>query len=236
MERGAYNEILIESIPKQTIRRIRRLVEIAANAEKVDEHGNWEFGAEFDKKGRGFALNWDVYAYGYDMHNGRFLVIVQIRQYSKSTTNGYPRIRKSYFLLGRNEDDTVFAHPVESRVIHDAIKKGKNVIVAAQTWIFGCDYRKVIRHGDVALVPLSRKPIDGLEVNTVKMILQPDGGTASHHLTADKIIVKGDTIYALNPYMRHEPGVHPDVDGEGWFKISIGKRGRFHDFAAPTID
>ena len=235
--RGTYNEIVFSSIPQPTQKKIQKLVSAAADAQKVDEHGNWEFGAEFDSKGRGSSLNWDVYAFGSDIHSRRFLAVIQVRQYVKARRNYYPSIRKSYFLLGRNEDNSVFAHPVESRVIHSAVKNGKNnkgVLVAVQSWIFGTDYRTVIRHGDVALVPLSRKP-QGESVMNPDIVLQPEDGSASHRLTAAELRVNGN-LYANNPHLVHEPGVHPDVSGIGWFKVVIGKRANFYDFAAPTID
>jgi hypothetical protein len=226
--RDHYGALILESLSPQTTRQIHNLVNAAAKADKVDEHGNWDFGFEFDNKKRGWALNWDCYGFGKDIHTKKFLAVIQIRQYIKRSKNGYPNIRKSYFLLGRNEDNSVFAHPVESRVIHNAIRKGQDVVKSVQDWIFGCDYAKVIRQGDMALVPVKR-PMG--EVETMDTIILE----GSHVMLADEIRRNGG-FYALNPRMEHIPGTHPTVEGEGWFKVIVGKRSTFWSFAAPTID
>ena len=44
--RGSYNEILLESINKETKKKILNLMKEASNANKIDEHGSWDFGAE----------------------------------------------------------------------------------------------------------------------------------------------------------------------------------------------
>lgn len=229
MKRGTYGEISLSDLNPSTAKQVRNLVKAAANAQKVDEHGNWDFGLEFDEKGRGSALNWDLYAVGRDLHSKRTLAVIQIRQFERRHKNWYPSIKKSYFLLGRNEDDTVFAHPVESRVIHNAIKRNDDVVQAVQKWIFGADYNKVVRQGDVALVPMSRRPnAPTAASNTV--LLQD-----SHELVADAILENGN-LYALNPSITHLPGTHPHFDLSGWYKVIPGKRADFYKFAAPTID
>ena len=58
-QRGRYGEIT--AIPGKEQKMIDNLVDGAKNAAKIDEHGAWEFGAEFDDKGRGEAINLDVY-------------------------------------------------------------------------------------------------------------------------------------------------------------------------------
>jgi hypothetical protein len=219
----------MSSLNAKTAKQVRNLVKLAANAQKVDEHGNWDFGLDFDRKGRGSALNWDLYAVGRDLHTRKTLAVIQIRQFVRQSKNWYPNIKKSYFLLGRNEDNTVFAHPVESRVIHAAIKKDADVIQAVQRWIFGTEYNKVIRQGDVALVPLTRKP-NAPTVESNQVLLQD-----SHELVADEILENGH-LYALNPAIIHLPGTHPNYDLSGWYKVIPGKRADFYKFAAPTID
>ena len=225
IERGIYNEIKAVSprIRKQTTNLINGV------RENVDEHGAWEFGAEFDKKGRGETLNWDLYAHGRDYHTRKFLAVIQVRQWHKATRRGYPRIRKNYFLLGRNEDNTVFAHPVQSRVIHSAIKNGQNVIRSVQRWIFGCDYEKVVRQGDVAFVPMKRVPAAADTVEQTEVTI-----AESHEIIADEIRENGDYIYVRNPTSTHP--THPEVEVEGWFKVVVGRRARYWKFAAPTAD
>ena len=228
MSRGSYNEILTKSLNPATRKQIVNLVNAAKQAKKIDEHGNWEFEASFDGKGRGYATNWDLYGYGRDIHNKKLLAVIQIRRYVREKKNWYPSIRKNYFLLGRNEDGSVFSHSVESRTIHAAINSGKEVVKACQDWIFQVDYRKVIRQGDIALVPV-RKALG--EITTEKTVILQD----SHLLYADEIFSNG-TIYALNPYLVHQPHVHPDIKAQGLYKIVVGQRAAYWRFAAPTID
>jgi len=231
-KRGTYGEL--KSVPERDMKMIRNLVNGAAQADKVDEHGAWEFGCEFDNKGRGSALNWDVYGYGRDRHDRRFLAVIQVRQFVRQRKNWFPQIRKSYFLLGRNEDKSIFAHAVQSAVVHRAIRDNADVVRRVQKWIFGCDYERVIRHGDIALVPLSRQPAAPV-VDTDTLAIGPSDNSASHELSADEIRQNGN-LYAKNPHLTHAPGTHPDVAGAGWYRVMIGRRAATYDFAAPTID
>ena len=156
------------------------------------------------------------------------MCVIQIRQASRRARKHFLNIRKSYFLLGRNEDESVFAHPVESRVIHQAIKRKVNIILAIQNWIFKCDYTKVIRQGDIVIVPMKKHP-EAKELESPVLIEE------SHEISADRIIQNG-SYYALNPVLIHLPGVHPSIKGTGWYKIVVGKRSEYWRFASPTID
>lgn len=230
VQRGFYSEIKMSSLNEKTRKQVNNLFNDVLKSEKIDEHGSWEFGCDFDSKGRGASLNWDLYGVGRDVHSKRLLIVIQIRQFVRRRKNYYAEIKKSYFLIGRNEDNTAFAHPVESRVIHSAINKGVDVVRSVQNWIFGCDYLKVIRHGDLALIPVSRvSHADSADFDS-KLIQD------SHLLSAKEIRVYGGYLYAKNPFLTHLPGTHPDVTGDGWFKVVVGKRSDFYDFAAPTVD
>lgn len=229
-KRDAYNAIMMSSVNIATRKQVNNLFDEVCKSDKIDEHGNWEFGSEFDRKGRGYAINYDFYAIGRDYFTKRLMFIVQVRKYEKRYRNGFGNIQKSYFLCGRNEDDTAFAHPVESRVIHSAIAKGNDPIRAVQNWIFGSDYTKVIRQGDLCFLPLKKKPVANEDLGN-HLVLQ-----GSHELHAIKIMRKDGMIYAENPELFHLGGVHPAQYELGWYKIVIGKRGNYHDFATPTID
>lgn len=229
IQRGLYNEIKLSSLDAELREQVMELMADAQSSAKVDEHGNWDFGIETDRKGRGSALNWDLYGVGHDVHTGALLIVIQIRQWRKTRTNGYPEVRKNYFLVGVNEDGSSFAHPVESRVIHAAIKADRDVILAVQNWIFGGDYARMIRHGDLALIPCSRRP-SAPTANRRKMVLE-----GSHELSATAIRQNGN-LYAKNPTLTHTPGTHPTVRGEGWHRVVVGNRAHFWKFAAPTID
>ena len=227
-KRGIYGEILLPSLTPQIEEEVKNMVDLVTKAIKIDEHGSWDFKAEFDYNGSGSALNWDLYAYGTDYHSKETLCIIQIRKYRKAKRNYFPEIRKNYYLIGKNEDDSMFAHPIESRVIHHAIKKGVDVILAVQNWIFQCDYKKVIRQGDIALVPI-RKPCGKL-LETKEAIIEN-----SHHLVADEIYENGFS-YVKNPTVNHIPCTHPQISGSGWFKLIVGQRASYWKFAAPTVD
>ena len=145
VKRGQHGEII--QMPDAIRKKANKLLDKVQNAKKVDEHGNWEFGlldSNFNK-GMVHSINYDFYGVGYDLHNNKFLAVIQIREFYRHKSSYYPQVRKNYFLLGKNEDGHCFSHPVESRVIHSAINKDKDVIKAVQDWIFGVDYSKVKR-------------------------------------------------------------------------------------------
>jgi hypothetical protein len=100
------------------------------------------------------------------------------------------------------------------------------VVTAVQSWIFGTDYAKVIRQGDLCLIPV--RSVKGVQVAS-ELILQ-----SSHRLCADKIHKNGD-FYAVNPRLYHLNGTHPTLNLEGKYKVVIGKRASFWSFAKPTI-
>lgn len=230
--RGNYGQLLQNTIEPKTLKTCLNLFKDVCNSDKIDEHGNWEFGAEFDSKGRGYAINWDIYAIGKDTFSKKILMVIQIRKWEKRSRNGFASVKKSYFLLGRNEDNTAFAHPVEARVIHHAIKVDDDIIKAVQRWMFGISYEKIIRQGDLGLLPVSIKSnMQNASSTLSEVVLQE-----SHHVYAEKIIESDNFIYALNPRMVHIPKTHPEISHKGWAKVITSRRGNFHSFAAPTID
>ncbi len=230
MERGQYGEIQRGTIRPQTLKTLDRLLRGASRSEHIDEHGGWVFDCDFDRHGRGHATNYDYYGYGRDCHSRRLLAVIQIRRFTRQRKNGWGNQRKSYFLIGRNEDETYFAHPVSAGVIHSAIKSGRNVVRACQDWIFGGDYGRMVRQGDFAFLPV-RKPGADAQCVAPARILQE-----SHYLIADEARKNGH-LYAKNPSLYHLPGTHPDLENlPGWWRLIEGRRGRFWSFAAPTVD
>lgn len=228
--RGRYGEIPIYTLDTETRKRISALVEAAATAAKVDEHGTWSFGVTaLNRRGtRWAALNWDLYGHGHDAHSGELLVVVQIRQAVRGRR--WTRIRKSYYLIGENEDGSTFAHPVSAMCVHAAIRAGRDVVKATQDWIFDCDYGQVRRQGDLALIPLRRAC--GERTPLRSMVLED-----SHALEASEIRFGTEgVVYAKDPTLIHLPGAHPTVTADGWHKIVSGRRASFWTFAAPTID
>ncbi len=230
IQRNYFNAIVLSSVDAETRSAVRKLVECASNAAKVDEHGSWDFGIDSNRKrSRWTALNWDLYAFGSDIHSGKLLIVIQIRR--SSTERGrYVNVRKNYFLVGTNEDDSTFVHPVESAVVHAAIRKGKDVIRAVQDWIFGGDYAGMLRQGDLALIPMRRRPAKDSRIAKRTMTIE-----GSHELKASSIWHNGG-LYAEDPTLTHTPGTHPVVAAQGIYKIVVGKRASFWQFAAPTVD
>jgi len=231
IQRSTYSEIVLSSIDPELKRQVVDLIERASSADKVDEHGSWDFSAAFDKKGRGQAINWDLYGVGYDCHSGHLLIVLQVRKYSKQHKNWFPSIRKNYFLVGTNEDGSTFAHAVSHAPIFAAIRAERDVIRAVQNWIFGGDYCGMIRHGDLALIPMKARPAGTKGQLRRSAVLEE-----SHELSATQIAHVENRIYAKNPTLTHLPGQHPTVTATGWYRIVVGKRAEFWKFAAPTID
>ena len=230
-QRGEYGEISFESLSKATQEEVRQLVDKAGSAGHIDEHGSWEFGVDYDhKRGECSSLNWDLYGIGFDCHTGQLLALIQVRQFYRKKAGYWPQIRKNYFLLGVNEDASVFAHSVSANFVHAAIRKGADVIKRVQDWIFEGDYSGMLRQGDIALMPCSRRP-SAPKIPKRTMLLMD-----SHRLKGN-VIRQDKTIYAKNPNLIHIPGTHPEVQGENrWYKIVIGKRADCWKFAAPTVD
>lgn len=228
MKRGTYGELVSSELEPGVLSEVRAMVKEASSADKVDEHGSWEFGAAFDRKGRGESLNWDIYGVGYDVHSGQLLAVIQVRQFRRTK---YTQVRKNYFLIGRNEDGQTFAHAVSHAPIFAAIKGGRDVLTSVQDWIFGGDYGRMVRQGDIALIPMKSRP--GGTKGQLKRVAVLEG---SHALRADQIAEVDGRVYAKNPGLTHLPGTHPYVQAEGWVRIVVGKRAEFWKFAAPTVD
>ncbi len=228
--RGRYGEIPLYALDAETRSQVAALVEAAAGAAKVDEHGSWDFGiASLNRRGtRWQALNWDLYGYGRDAHTGALLAVVQVRQAVRGRR--WIRIRKNYYLLGTNEDGSTFAHPVSAMCVHHAIRAGQDVVRRVQDWIFGADYGQVRRQGDIALIPMRRAC--GERTPLQMMVLED-----SHELQASEIrFGAGGVVYAKDPRLTHLPGAHAPVAADGWHKIVSGRRAAFWKFAAPTVD
>ena len=197
-----------------------------------DEHGGWQTRCNFDDKGRGEAINVDIYGIDYSQK----LYVIQVRQFIRERKSYFPQLRKSYFLIGYNENGNPFAHSLPAATIHAAIKRDpspESPVRAAQAWIWKVkegQLPQILRNGDVALIPISKVPQKDIIVESgMKRIID------SHWIYSKEIRVNGAT-YALNPTLRHLKGQHPTQKGKGWFKVMVADRASFHDFARPTID
>ncbi len=251
INRDQYGALVIgrsEGARRSRIARALRGVEqvlAELQAGNADEHlaPAWEVGKAFDRRGRGEAVN--VSIYGFDLVDRQPLGVVQVRQFRRTSYQARHdlggSVRKNYFLVGRNEGTgTPFSHPIESRVVHAAVARDpspRSPVTAARAWIFAVPADKlgrVLRHGDVAAIPVRALPRGERRV-----ISDAPAGTRvidSHVLQAEEIIEIGNSCYARNPLLQHLKAQHRDVSGTGWYRIQIGLRAAHWQFARPTAD
>lgn len=229
IKRDGYKAIVFSSLPDDVRQLVLDLVEDVSSADKVDEHGGWDFGIGKISRSRSRSLNWDLYGISTDVHSSKPVAVIQVREWTQG--GRWNTVRKSYFLIGRNEDGSAFAHPVSHGPIFAAIRAGRDVVLACQNWIFGGDYEGMIRQGDVVMVKMKKRPGGTKGQLRRKVRLE-----SSHKLTATQIADVDGRIYAKNPKMTHVPGTHPDIGGRGWYRVIVGRRADFWNFAAPTID
>ena len=197
-----------------------------------DEHGWPVEGGEWDRKSRGQQLTIDIY--GADEQKNLF--VVQVRQSIRRRASYYLQIRKSYFLIGRNENENAFAHCVSATAIRAAINHEGDVVNpltavnAALKWIWQTDrYMHVIRHGDVALLPVKSVPRHPATGAHVEMVID------SHQIWSPEIRRNGK-LFARNPYLHHIKNQHPDVKCTGWCQVLVGRREPAWSFAPVTVD
>jgi len=202
--------------------------------------------AEFDKKGRGDAINIDLYGWDSEQAVG----VVQIRQAFRKYRNGFLNVRKTYVLCGFNENGEMFRHPVSSGIVHGAINKGHSpagVVMAVQCWMWGITPKKLeesVRQGDVLIVPeRDKNPIAKLE-RKYRVELEKSGEIylSSHVVKADEILVCYESysdepaiIYAKKPVLSHTKGEHADTrapmaDNHGWYSVRLAKTAPAWDF------
>ena len=224
----------------RALRDVKTII-VELQAGSADEHRApaWETGAAFDKHGAGEAVNLSLY--GIDIVDGQPLGVVQVRQWHKRRSWHFAQVRKDYFLVGRNEGTGLpFAHAIGSRVVHAAVARDpspESPVTAARAWIFAVPPAKlsqVLRHGDVAAVPVRTLPRGERRV-----ISDEAAGMRiidSHVLQADELLEIGSNLYARNPLLQHLTGQHADVTGSGWFRIQVGLRAATWQFTRPTAD
>jgi len=184
---------------------------------------------DFDYKGRGASLNYDLYAY--DPVQG--VAIIQARQAYRRAASHHMATRKTYFLCGQNEiTGEYFRHPVSSHKVRSACKLSKDkaradVVRSIQCWLWEVTPKQLnrsTRQGDLLLVPASTPKSRESLGRSVLL-----GG--SHWLISDEIHAEKGRYYALNPNMAHTKGQHKTVSLDGWYTIRIGREASAWDFA-----
>ena len=199
----------------------------------------WVTGVESNKRGRGEAINVDVYSYD----EAQRLAVVQVRQCRFGRR--YPQVRKQYFLIGRNENGNPFAHPVATVARYtNTVEAG---VIKALCKIWGCDADElahIVRNGDVALVPAGRLPGEAEEITAKELIIRGTHIVKKHdgsaiyrraHVSRGRYVntyyIKGSaSIY-------HTKGQHPTSTARGGtWRVVAGWQDASWDFAAPTAD
>lgn len=186
---------------------------------------------DFDRKGRGDALNHDLY--GYDPNQG--VAVIQARHAFRRHKNDFMGTHKTYFLCGKNEiTGESFRHPVSASAIHGAIRTGAKsagIVRAAQKWMWQVTDKQLdnsVRQGDLLLVPERGEP-KGDYVGHMMVL----GG--SHEVNASEILINGK-IYAKNPQLTHKKGQHAPVAVNGWVSVRVARDAPAWNFAVRIGD
>lgn len=186
---------------------------------------------DFDRKGRGDALNHDLY--GYDHSQG--VAVIQARHAFRRHKNDYLGTHKTYFLSGFNEiTGEPFRHPISSAAIRGAIRAGADavgVVRAAQKWMWAVTDKQLatsVRQGDLLLVPEKGEPQGKYMGQTMTL-------AGSHEVHASEIRQNG-RVYARNPQLIHVKGQHAPVAIEGWASVRVAQDAPAWDFAVRIGD
>jgi hypothetical protein len=199
----------------------------------ADEHGGWEIGIASDgRRGNYAAINEDWRIIGTDIHTGEPIGVLEVRQSSRDKYGTH--VTKNCYLVGRNEDNTAFGHAVPTATIGRAQKiypgDMQSQLIAVQTYIFGADYRQVVRQGDIGFIAC-RKPA-GLEVIGKQITIME-----SHVIRGRAVVQRGESIYVQCPHVTHPTHDYVAIKA-GWYKIIIGRRAQFRTIIAdiPQVD
>ena len=219
MNRNSYNALT--EIPKW----VDSLIYAAEAA------GTFTRGIETDRKGRGEAVNVDLF--GYDEAQG--LIVIQVRQATLHPRK-YTRVRKDYYLIGRTEQGSIFAHPVESPARSKrAMESPESTVRYVLAKVWDCkesSLEEIERQGDVAFIPVYRIP------KTAEKI---DG----HVTIRDTHQLKGDiwrdidgTIYTRRgARLMHSKRQHAPIKAKaGAYRVQPGIRATTWGFTAPCGD
>lgn len=188
----------------------------------------WTTGIESDKKKRGSAINIQVTSE--DVWQGQTLALVQVRE-AVFHPNRFTSVHKQYFLVGRNENATAFAHPVKA-TIRNSVRQ-----ILARVW--DCDVRDlddIQRNGDVAFVPVRTPPavlLPPVDPSTNSIIV-----AHSHKLVGNIFTDERGRVYVRKTgKLVHTKGQHPTAKvKEGLWRVAVAKRDLYWAFSRPTAD
>jgi hypothetical protein len=196
---------------------------------------------DFDRRGRGDALNLDLY--GWDAEEG--VAVVQVRMAFRRREGYFLSVRKDYVLCGHNENGTPFRHPVSAQAVRRAINLGACPVAtvrAAQKWMFGCTPGQLAegrRQGDILIVAERGAPRGLLvELGTTATL------AGTHVVEAERLVrIHGKPhLYALRPVLRHTKMEHRVTrapflaEGQGWFSVRVAATAPAWDYSVRMGD
>lgn len=125
----------------------------------------------------------------------------------------YRSLKKTYYLFGKNEDDSYFLHRVRPSCAQDGD------LDQVRKWIWQLKEGEAVaaRQGDLAFIP--RKSVKG----TLAIVEGSQIQIGNHNIVADDIRRSpNDRIFALNPQaMHHEHD--PIVVPAGWYELRLAR-------------
>ena len=175
-------------------------------------------------------MNWFLYGIGRDCHTKRLTIVIQIREYEAKKINR-KNMRKSYFIIGRNDDQSTYAYSVGHYHIYNAIRLGKDVVYAVQNWMFRTDYKDIKRQGRLGVIPISGSSVVGTNQGVTSMVIQNN-----QKIMGDVIHCIGDEYFVKDLELVHLNGKHSKIEAEGWSKVYVCKKDGHYCFAAPTLE
>lgn len=197
----------------------------------AEKSGCWETGIASDKRNRGTAINTAVY--GIDEKEG--LAVVQVRE-AQFCPGRFTKVRKDYYLIGRVEDGSVFAHAIDSPLRSKlALADAQYCVDYALSKIWHCkidELTDIIRQGDIAFIPCGPVPTSAVPVLETEIIRK------THKLTGEIWRDTNGTLYCKRgAKLVHTKREHKTIKAKsGFYRVQPGYRAEVWGFSAPTID
>lgn len=198
----------------------------------AEKAGCWETGIASDKKHRGTAINTAVYGYDESQH----LAVIQVRE-AQFRPGRFTKVRKDYYLLGRLENGTIFAHAIDSPIKSKLAREDAQYCIDyALSKIWNCkidDLKDIIRQGDIALIPIVHLPKTAMSLNGEAQIIRE-----THKITGEIWRDDDGTLYCKRgAKIEHTKHEHKTIKAKsGFYRIQPGYRAEVWGFSAPTAD
>lgn len=140
----------------------------------------------------------------------------------------YRSLKKTYWLLGKNEDSSYFLHKIRPKAVNDILypngsygevnrdASSVEVMNNVRKWMWSLKRGEEVaaRQGDVAFIPKNRASGTLLNAKAEEV--------GNHLIYADAIKRTVHKIYFLNPVAKHPE--HYSVQLEGWYEVRMAKQ------------